>query len=530
MNDEHHRIGGFPATAIALAVLSITLVVVAGLVMPPQGKPSPPFETVRHTEARPETLRPVHIDPSEQPEGAPADLGQMVLVPEGWFIMGSNSGKPFERPAHRVYLDTYFMDIYEVTNFEYREFVRATDAKTPPHWRDGTYRNGRDLHPVTNVSWEEASAYAKWAGKRLPTEAEWEKACRGPDGRTYAYGDEFDVSCTNNSDARICDTVTVDSFQEALSYYGCYNMTGNVWEWVSDWFSTTYYSEGQRNPKGPPSGSLRVSKGGSWTTDAVSCSATFRCRSDPGSRWGYTGFRCARDAERKDEIEPPGLESMILIPEGSFLMGDDDYHWEKPRREIHIDAYWIDRLPVTHEEYFDFCRATDYPPPMHWHAGNFPHGKGNHPVNNVSLADARAFAAWAGKRLPTEAEWEKAARGTDGRAYPWGDTYDRSLCNCDGSKIGHTVPVGSYPDGASPYGVLDMCGNVWEWVEGAWDPKVYATQPDRNPQPPVERLMDVLRGGTWSTLPLNCRTFSRCPALEGARMGYCGFRCVKSAK
>ena len=195
-----------------------------------------------------------------------------------------------------------------------------------------------------------------------------------------------------------------------------------------------------------------------------------------------------------------------------------------------LDAFLIDRVPVTNREYFDFCRATGFPPPPHWHAGYPPDGENDHPVNNVILTEARAFAKWAGKRLPTEAEWEKAARGTDGRTYPWGEGYDPRKCNADGSKIGNPVPVGSYPSGASPYDVLDMCGNLWEWVEGTWDPEFFERMPDRNPRPPEDRVQDVLRGGAWSTLPINGRTFSRCPALEDARAGYCGFRGVKSVR
>jgi serine/threonine-protein kinase len=221
---------------------------------------------------------------------------------------------------------------------------------------------------------------------------------------------------------------------------------------------------------------------------------------------------------------------MVLIPAGPFLMGQDDFLFEKPQRKIHLDAFLIDRVPVTNGEYYDFCRATGFNPPPHWHAGYPPEGEKNHPVNNVTIVEARAFAKWAGKRIPTEAEWEKAARGTDGRTYPWGEGFDPKKCNADGSKIGNPVPVGSYPSGASPYGVLDMCGNLWEWVEGTWDPAFFEKMPARNPRPPADRELDILRGGAWSTLHFNCRTYSRCPALKDARAGYSGFRCAKSVK
>jgi len=503
---------------------AMALLLLAGVLLWRQ----PPPGTGSASDSRRAPVPPAPAQNEEKPE-LPPDLGFMARVPEGWFVMGSDTGKPFEKPRHRVYLDEYYIDLYEVTNHQYREYVRASGAAPPPHWKDGTYAEGRFLHPVVNVTWEDARAYASWAGKRLPTEAEWEKACRGPEGTKYAYGDEFDASCTNSCDSGICDMVPVDHFQAGLSFYGCYNMTGNVWEWVSDWFSATYYKDGQRNPKGPPAGSMRVGKGGSWTTDADSCRGSFRCRSLPGSRWGYAGFRCARSAREKVDIAPPGEENMILVPAGEFLMGSDENYFESPQRKIDLDAFLIDRMPVTNREFLDFCEATGHRAPPHWHAGYYADGTGSHPVNNVTLDEARAFAGWAGKRLPTEAQWEKAARGADGREYPWGNDFDQKKCNTDGARVGRTVPVGSYPNGASPYGVLGMCGNVWEWVEGVWDPSFFKNMPDRNPVPAAERDADVLRGGTWSTLPMNCRTHSRCPGLPGCRWGYTGFRCVKDA-
>ena len=463
------------------------------------------------------------------PKHAPKRLGEMVLIPAGPSVMGYDGGKKFERPQHGVILDAFEIDIYEVTNYEYRRFVRSGEHRAPPHWIDGDYNEGRDFHPVTNVTWEDAVAYATWAGKRLPTEAEWERACRGPKGRMFAYGDTFVQAWTNNGTAPACDTVRVDSMPEGCTPEGCFHMAGNVWEWVGDWFSTTYYAEGQVNPRGPKGGTMRVGKGGSWTTDADVCRASFRCRSLPGARWGYAGFRCARSVRPEDAGTATPWQDMARVPEGEFLMGADLY-FSSPPRQIWLDAYLIDKTPVTHAQFARFCRATGYPPPPHWHAGRPPEGRGQHPVNNVTLDDARAYAKWAGKVLATEAQWEKAARGTDGRAYPWGDDYDKALCNTRFSRIGNTVPVGTYPKGASPYGVLGMCGNIWEWVEGRWDPAWRATMPAKNPNGASPTGNLVLRGGTWSTLPNQCRTFSRSPSLRGGRWGYCGFRCVIDAR
>ena len=383
---------------------------------------------------------------------------------------------------------------------------------------------------MTNVRWEDAVAYATWAGKRLPTEAEWEKACRGPEGWLYPYGNEFRQEITNNGTAPACEPIRVDAFPEGRSPYGCYQMAGNVWEWVSDWFSTTYYEDGQVDPRGPKAGTMHVSKGGSWTTDAFVCRASFRCRSLPGARWGYCGIRCARSVVPEGVGEAARPQDMARVPAGTFLMGTDGNSFSAPERTIWLDEYLIDKTPVTNVQYLTFCRATGHPPPPHWHAGRPPAGLDEHPVINVTINEARAYATWAGKALPTEAQWEKAARGTDGRDYPWGDDYEDGYSNTRLAGIGYTVPVGTYPQAASPYGVLGMCGNVWEWVEGRWDPTWRATMPDRNPNGATDTGLLVLRGGTWSTLPTLARTFSRSQSLRGGRWGYCGFRCVMDGR
>jgi formylglycine-generating enzyme required for sulfatase activity len=460
------------------------------------------------------------------PEGAPERLGEMVLVPAGPSVMGYDKGKRFERPQHTVVLSAFEIDIYEVTNYEYRRFVLDTGHETPPHWIDGTYPWDRDFHPVTNIRWDDALAYATWAGKRLPTEAEWEKACRGPEGLLYPYGDEFDQAITNNGTARAAEPVRVDAFPENKSHYGCQQMAGNVWEFVSDWFSLEYYADGQVDPRGPKSGTMHVSKGGSWTTDAYVCRASFRCRSLPGARWGYCGFRCARSVVPDGEGQPTTVHEMALIPAGTFLMGFDGDFFTAPEREIWLDEYRIDKMPVTNRQYLAFCREAGHPTPPHWHAARAPQGLEKHPVINVTIEEARAYATWAGKALPTEAQWEKAARGTDGRQWPWGDEFDETLSNGRLAKVGYTVEVGTYPGGASPYGVLGMCGNVWEWVEGRWDPTWRKGMPDRNPNGATDAGRLVLKGGTWSTSPWLCRTFSRSQSLRGGRWGYCGFRCV----
>jgi len=156
--------------------------------------------------------------------------------------------------------------------------------------------------------------------------------------------------------------------------------------------------------------------------------------------------------------------NMVYVEGGEFIFGaDSDKKDESPQQTLYVDGFNIDVNPVTSAEYKVFVDATGHRAPRNWKEGQIPAGKEDHPVVWVTWEDATAYAEWAGKRLPTEAEWEKAARGTDGRTYPWGDAFDSGKCNSREANIGKTSPVGQFPEGASAYGALDMAGNVWEW-------------------------------------------------------------------
>jgi formylglycine-generating enzyme required for sulfatase activity len=193
-------------------------------------------------------------------------------------------------------------------------------------------------------------------------------------------------------------------------------------------------------------------------------------------------------------------KEMVRVPAGKFLYGD-----EKAGREL--DEFWIDKTPVTNEEYARFVANTDREPPEHWEGKAPPEERADHPIVNVSWRDARAYAEWAGKWLPTEEEWEKAARGADGREYPWGDqepTY--RLCNVD-NDVGDTTPVGRYsPQGDSPYGCVDMAGNVWEWTRSR------------------EGELRVLRGGSFDRERERARCASRIRDYQDVLWINCGFR------
>ncbi len=200
---------------------------------------------------------------------------------------------------------------------------------------------------------------------------------------------------------------------------------------------------------------------------------------------------------QENQIIVPEIE-MIQIPSGPFLMGsDEEYDEEKPRREVYLDAYEIAQYPLTNAQYKAFLDANlDHPEPSDWSNRSFSEDKANHPVVHISWDDAVACARWYGMRLPTEAQWEKAARGTDGRTYPWGDAFDADKCNTRGWATGNT-PVDAYKDGASPYGVMDMAGNVWEWCQDWYGGEYYQRGENRNPKGPETGEYRVVRGGSW---------------------------------
>ncbi len=226
------------------------------------------------------------------------------------------------------------------------------------------------------------------------------------------------------------------------------------------------------------------------------------------------------------QTPPP---EMVLVPGGTFVMGSDRAPDEQPARLVYLDAFYIDRFPVTNAEYAKFIRDTGYPPPANWEQyGNvLPPGRGDHPVSHVCWFDARDYAAWAGKRLPTEAEWEKAARGPDGRQYPWGDQFNSLCCNTDESEFWDTTAVDAFvPQGQSPYGVADMSGNVWEWVADWYDREYYRVAPERNPPGPVTGTTKVVRGGAWEFSANESRCSTRNHEYPGPRHGLIGFRCA----
>ncbi|HMX76448.1 MAG TPA: bifunctional serine/threonine-protein kinase/formylglycine-generating enzyme family protein [Anaerolineales bacterium] len=220
----------------------------------------------------------------------------MVLVPEGDFVMGSDNGDEDERPVHTVYLDEFYIDKYEVTNSDYR--VCVVDGVCKPPQDMTNYNNPKyENHPVVYVDWEMARTYCDWRDAQLPTEAQWEKAARGMDARTYPWGEGIACSQANYLSC-IEDTQPFDSYAGSLSPYGAYNMAGNVWEWVADWYSPAYDVSETDNPVGAESGERRVLRGGGWNQHEYLLRTSARLGVVPTDVFLSFGFRCASDVNQ----------------------------------------------------------------------------------------------------------------------------------------------------------------------------------------------------------------------------------------
>lgn len=204
-------------------------------------------------------------------------------------------------------------------------------------------------------------------------------------------------------------------------------------------------------------------------------------------------------------------QNMALVPAGPFVCGPPENS-----REEELAGFYIDVYPITNAEYAKFVKEKGAPPPSHWPGGKVPEGAGDWPVVEVSWDEAAAYAAWANKRLPSELEWEKAARGIDGNAFPWGNKFDAERCNVKESGLGRPVSVTDMPKGASPYGCYHMAGNVRQWT---------ATQAPK--QKGMEGDLRIVRGGSFDDPAASARTYQREAMLRTARSRRCGFRCAR---
>lgn len=237
----------------------------------------------------------------EKEQKQPDDIknGVLVKISEGAFWRGcyeetDKDCDSDERPARKVFLDTYYIDKYEVTVAQYRRCVNEGQCTKPStEGKCNWGKEGRGDYPINCVNWEQASKYCQWAGKRLPTEAEWEKAARGDDGQIYPWGNSWDIRRANVEDS-VRDTTPVGKYPPGE--HCLYDMAGNVWEWVQDYFDPNYYEhdgEALRNPQGPESGSRKVMRGGSMVAFRRNARTSFRHGVRPDFDEDTRGFRCA---------------------------------------------------------------------------------------------------------------------------------------------------------------------------------------------------------------------------------------------
>ena len=496
----------------------------------------------------------------------------LLYVPAGEFTMGSDLFAN-ERPIHKVYLDSYWIDQTEVTNEQYAKCVLANECSMPGLvniYGKVEYKK----FPVLAVDWNQSRRYCEWAKRRLPTEAEWEKAARGTDNRIYPWGNSEPSSIYLNYAKS--DITYVGKYPVGASPYGALDMAGNAWEWVSSLYKEYPYTLTD-DRENMISGDARVIRGyweyeklysnrgptGFYSWVNSSHRLTLRVREALSTANENFGFRCASSTSPSlvpaatpiIAIESPlptslatpvvgstltGNDGMTLlyVPAGEFTMGSDssDQADEKPAHTVNLDAFWIDQTEVTNKQYAACVSSgasggctrpsntSSYTNTSYYGNNQFD----DYPVIYVNWNQAKAYCEWAGRRLPTEAEWERAARGTDGRTYPWGNSDPSTNLLNFNSNVGDTTPVGNYPNGVSLYGAYDMAGNVWEWVNDWYSDTYYQRQHETNPPGASSGSFRVLRGGSWDDFGYSVRSSYRVwydPTYTDINFG---FRCARS--
>lgn len=237
------------------------------------------------------------------PELIGKDGAPMVLIPAGEFVMGSDKGDQDEAPVHRVYLHAFYIDKFEVTNGRFAKYVEAIQSEPPWGFSDKSTPVIHADRPVRWVNWMDAMGYCLWSGKRLPTEAEWEKAARGTDERIFPWGNDppTPVHAIYGLKEGGAETVSVvGSHPMGQSPYGVQDMAGNLYEWVMDWYADNFYTNSPAiNPRGPSEGTAKVQRGGSYLNTPYRLRSSFRTKGDPTEQDPNVGFRCAQDAQKQ---------------------------------------------------------------------------------------------------------------------------------------------------------------------------------------------------------------------------------------
>ena len=467
----------------------------------------------------------------------------MAYVPAGCFRMGPDS-LGVEPDGTEICLDAFWISQTEVTQAQYQQCV-AAGACDPLD--DRTYYGKPEYsnYPVILLEWEQAQQYAAWFGGQLPTQAQWEYAARGPEGWRYPWGNA-DPTCQRANSAGCGGLAVVGPGLRSAgaSWVGALDMLGSVWEWTADWSDPDYYAglaDGILNPPGPPSGAQRAVRGGAWNTEPRRGVPVVGSPRDPDAIYGTVGLRVIVPAtpatQPPDQGAAPGTDgqdtapaagalgrdplafipagtdnlefqpivrdfntvTMAYVPAGCFNMGLESLDTQPGGTEVCLNSFWIGQTEVTQRQY-QRCVAAGVCAPL----DDAPHfddpAYADYPVTMITWEQAQRYADWFGGTLPTQAQWEYAARGTEGWLFPWG--MDEPTCaqansaDCDGlTVVGPTVRT----PGASWVGALDMAGSVWEWTADRFDPEYYASLDDGvvDPPGPPAGAQRAVRGGSW---------------------------------
>ncbi|MBN2343268.1 MAG: formylglycine-generating enzyme family protein [Deltaproteobacteria bacterium] len=464
-----------------------------------------------------------------------------IAIPGGTYEMGRNMGDEDEAPAHTVTIAPFQMNQTEVTVTQYRQCVDAGECTTP-HLLD-IYANWdeawRGNHPVNGIDWNQAGQFCAFVGGRLPSEAEWEYAARsggkniefpwGNDSPSCDYAnmnDAIGVGCDQESTSEVCSR-PLGNTEHALC-----DMAGNVWEMLQDTYHENYLDAPETGiPWVDNSVTQRVARGGSFFDDKAYMVNRVRGYIEEQSWYPIVGVRCAKDMPREN--------SWIDIEAGEFQMGNDSVASESPVHPVQIASFSIQETEVTVSQYKKCVDAEICSEPKS--GGDYDNwgnaARDDHPINGVSLAQAKQYCQWINGRLPTEAEWEYVATSQgEYTLNPFGEI----PADCDyamvaegteiidyGCETRSTAEVCAKSTGNSTQGVCDLIGNLWEWVEDDWHENYTGAPANGSAWSDADAAYHVVRGGSFASEASTLRASYRIYTYAEDQLDILGFRCAQ---